>query len=273
MKRTALPKKALECALAFAAISATAALAQTPAPAPEPAPAPAAAPAPTPEHTFTANVGLFSQYIFRGLTQTDRRPALQGGFDYAHSSGFYAGVWGSNISWISDFSPGVSASLELDTYLGYKMTFAEDWGLDVGFLRYNYPGDYHGITKANTNELYIAGSWKWAYLKYSHSIGDDTFGIPDSKNTYYIDGTAAVPLPYDLTLTLHGGHQAYKGASSNDDYSYTDWRIELAWAFAKDWLTGAGFTDTNAKKEVYTPVSTGRFIGDHQVYAFVKKTF
>ena len=66
---------------------------------------------PAPENTFTANVALYSQYIFRGLTQTNRRPALQGGFDYAHSSGFYAGVWGSNISWISDAAPGVSASL------------------------------------------------------------------------------------------------------------------------------------------------------------------
>ncbi|MGZ5126573.1 MAG: TorF family putative porin, partial [Burkholderiales bacterium] len=55
----------------------------------EPAPA-EATPPPTPEHTITGNVGLFSQYIFRGLTQTNRNPAVQGGFDYAHSSGFYA---------------------------------------------------------------------------------------------------------------------------------------------------------------------------------------
>src|SRR5437762_3247023 len=63
----------------------------------------AAESAPQPEHTITGNVGLFSQYIFRGLTQTNENPALQGGFDYAHISGLYAGVWGSNISWISDF--------------------------------------------------------------------------------------------------------------------------------------------------------------------------
>src|SRR3954463_3838966 len=64
-----------------------------------------AAPAPTPEHNFTGNVGLFSQYIFRGLTQTDRNPAVQGGFDYAHKSGFYAGTWASNISWLRDGQP------------------------------------------------------------------------------------------------------------------------------------------------------------------------
>src|SRR5690242_19837831 len=73
------------------------------APAPADAPAAAPAPAPTPEHTLTGNIGFFSQYIFRGLTQTDRDPAAQGGFDYSHSSGFYLGTWASNISWLRDF--------------------------------------------------------------------------------------------------------------------------------------------------------------------------
>src|SRR5947208_1968347 len=78
----------------------------------------AAAPAePKSPHSVTGNFGLFSQYIFRGLTQTNRKPALQGGFDYAHASGFYAGIWGSNISWITDsFGTGGSYSAEFDTY-------------------------------------------------------------------------------------------------------------------------------------------------------------
>src|SRR5262245_2069147 len=62
--------------------------------------APAAEPASP--HTITGNVGLFSQYIFRGLTQTNEELALQGGFDYAHSGGFYAGTWGSNVSVLRD---------------------------------------------------------------------------------------------------------------------------------------------------------------------------
>src|SRR5476651_498722 len=114
--------------------------------------APAAAPAaPASPHTLTGNVGLFSQYIFRGLTQTNEKPALQGGFDYAHSSGFYAGTWASNITWFTDqnantlarpvslAAPGSigapytanqhnSASLEWDFYGGYKNTFGGgDW--------------------------------------------------------------------------------------------------------------------------------------------------
>jgi len=81
----------LAACAALAACATGTALAQT-----------AAAPATpaTPEHTLTANVGLYSEYIFRGIAQTGGKPAVQGGFDYAHSSGFYAGTWASNISWL-----------------------------------------------------------------------------------------------------------------------------------------------------------------------------
>src|SRR5215210_5001131 len=77
--------------------------------------APATAPAPTPEHTLTGNIGVFSQYIFRGLTQTDKDPALQGGFDYSHRSGFYVGTWASNISWLKENASAQTAAGPLIT--------------------------------------------------------------------------------------------------------------------------------------------------------------
>src|SRR5260221_9034110 len=114
-------------AAACAALFAGSVMAQTPAPAPAAAPAaaaPAPAPAPEPDWTFTSNIGLFSQYVFRGVSQTNEKPAVQGGFDLGHKSGFYVGTWASNISWISDFvpqgAPPVSASLEWDFYRGHK---------------------------------------------------------------------------------------------------------------------------------------------------------
>src|SRR5437868_12923348 len=107
--------------------------AQTPAPAAEPA-------KPIEPYTITGNFGIYSQYIFRGLTQTDRKPAFQGGFDFAHASGFYLGTWGSNISWLHDLGTVVShgGSLEWDLYGGYKYAINDDWGLDVGVLYYYY---------------------------------------------------------------------------------------------------------------------------------------
>ena len=88
--------------------------------------APAAVAAQDTGHSITANAGLFSQYVFRGLAQTDEGPALQGGFDYSYASGTatpYAGVWGSNISWLQDSSVYLRSSLELDFYGGLRGIF------------------------------------------------------------------------------------------------------------------------------------------------------
>src|SRR5690349_4325319 len=117
--------------------------------------------APASPHTFTYNIGLFSQYIFRGLTQTGTEPALQGGADYSHSSGFYAGVWGSNVSWVRDGGYKQDSSLEVDVYGGYKNTIGET-GItyDIGALQYFYPGKElpglkaAGLTDTNTTEIY-----------------------------------------------------------------------------------------------------------------------
>ena len=128
-----LPIRATALALAAAGMFAGSALAQTPA-APAAVPAPAAAPAPEPDYTFTGNVGIFSQYVFRGVSQTNEKPALQGGLDLAHKSGFYIGTWGSNVSWISDADPRVSASLEWDMYGGYKGSLPHDFGYDLGVM-------------------------------------------------------------------------------------------------------------------------------------------
>ena len=191
-------RELLSAAVVALGLLAASAHGQTPPPAPAPAPAPADA-KPAEPYTITGNFGIYSQYIFRGLTQTN---------------GFYLGTWGSNISWLHD--SGVcnhGCSLEWDMYGGYKYAFNDDWGIDVGILYYYYPGSYvSGVTKPNTTELYVAGSWKWASLKYSHSV-DDTFGIPNSKNSWYLDASANYPINDVLTLNAHVGRQEYKGSN------------------------------------------------------------
>ena len=202
-------------------------------------PAGALAADPTPEHTITGNIGVFSQYIFRGLSQTDRHPALQGGFDYAHSSGFYAGTWASNISWLKENASvagpppvyagtyGQGGSLEWDFYGGYKMSFG-DFGVDVGTLYYWYPGKiqpgfaflappFNDVPKANTWEGYVGGSWKWLTAKISYSLMDETFGVKESDGTIYLDLTANIPLGdfakglTGWTINAHWGYQKYRG--------------------------------------------------------------
>lgn len=241
--------------------------------------------APASPHTFTGNVGVFSQYIFRGLTQTNRKPALQGGFDYSHASGFYLGLWGSNVSWFEETNvnniatpiklsqPGGaggnfsangsnSNSLEIDVYGGYKWSIG-DFGFDVGLLQYWYPGTYNNLggyfAKPDTLEGYGAVSWKWVTLKYSQATGD-AFGVKNSKGSSYLDLSAAIPLgDSGFTLGLHAGHQKYKGTSpvwafgfaggnapTNSVLSYTDYKISLS----KDWMGlswQAFYTRTNSK--------------------------
>ena len=108
-----------------------------------------AVPAMADDFTPSSNVSLVSDYLYRGILQTGTNPAIQGGFDLAHASGVYAGVWGSSISWLGD--AGIpNSGTEIDTYAGYKGA-AGDVSYDVGFLRYNYPGTYGAATKADTN--------------------------------------------------------------------------------------------------------------------------
>ena len=101
-------------------------------------------------HTLTANVGLYSQYVFRGLAQTNERPAVQGGADYAHASGFYAGTWLSNVSWFSDTNAGNSNSLEWDLYGGFRKSWENGFAVDAGYLRYEYPGSYRGTARRDS---------------------------------------------------------------------------------------------------------------------------
>ncbi len=262
------------CAVAALLASATAFAADAPA---------AAEPAPAPEHTFTANVGVFSQYIFRGVSQTREDPAVQGGFDYAHSSGLYIGTWASNISWLKEggddqyYKRGGSA--EIDVYGGYKNTFGDTGvGYDVGLLYYWYPGDHNPgkLGNANTLEAYAGLSWKWFSAKYSYSLLDRTFGSPDSQGTWYLDLGAAAPIgDTGLTAGAHWGRQDYHG-SANSIYSYNDWRISLAYDMGKlsERLAGteAGvmYTDNTAKAAGYSPTVYG---GSNQFTGYIKRTF
>lgn len=252
-----------------------------------------AADAPPPPYTLTANVGIYSQYIFRGLTQTNENPAVQGGFDFAHSSGFYAGTWLSNISWLTD-SPAAtgysSGSLEWDIYGGYRGTFGKsDFGYDVGALFYVYPGSFDtatapkpaGIGKADTQELYGALSWKWLSAKYSYSIGNKTFGLEDSSGTWYLDLSANYPITDKLTGILHYGKQKYAGSAvagvDNDSIaSYEDYKIGLSYALPKDFTVGAYYTGTSMddkQKAFYTNGSDNRMVGKDAFTVFVSKTF
>ena len=218
----------------------------------------------------TANVTLASDYRYRGITQGNFRPALQGGFDYAHESGFYIGNWNSSISWLSDgygSNPAVSAPIEMDFYGGYKTEVA-GVALDGGLLQYYYstknmPGSTTVATcktagsrnacgvNPNTTEAYFAATYQFAMLKYSYAL-TDLFGIYDSKGASYID----LALNYDtgfegITLNGHIGKQMISTKTDGVDYSYTDWKIGLTKDLGKGLNVAVAYIGTNAKKAAY----------------------
>lgn len=215
-------------------------------------------------HSVSGNFSLVSEYRYRGISQTDLRPALQGGIDYSHASGVYLGTWGSNVSWLADAGAGGS-SVELDVYGGYKGSVGE-LGYDVGLLQYYYPGSFAG-TKPNTLEAYIGASWKMFTLKYSHSL-TNLFGVPDSKGSSYVDLGASFDVGAGITLAAHAGYQKVKNAS---DCTYTDWKLGASKDFG-GFTWALNYIDTDAKDACYLNYRN-KNLGKGAVVLSVGKTF
>jgi uncharacterized protein (TIGR02001 family) len=254
--------------LAVAAISGVA-QAQTAAPAP--------APAPEPDYTLSANVGAVSDYRFRGIAQTSKKPAIQGGLDFSHKSGFYLGTWASNVKWVKEFNGATKGSYELDLYGGYKREIIKDLTVDVGLITYRYPGNNSGeagtpgaglFSKADTNEWYIAGTYQMFTLKYNRSMGD-FLGNLNSSGSDYVDLSAAFDLGNGFTLTPHVGHQRVKNISVAN---YTDYALTLAKDFGNGFSGTVALIGSNAKKAFYTDIN-GKFIGNNTAVVGVKYTY
>lgn len=180
----------------------------------------------TSPHTVTGNLNFVSDYRFRGISQTFEDPAIQGGFDYAHSSGFYLGTWASNV----EEAELAGSNMEWDVYGGYTFN-AGGVAINVGGLYYWYPGKDEAAAgfDPNTFEVYAGATWKWLNLKYSHTT-TKLFGIPDSEGSGYLEANATFALPMDFSLGLHVAKQFVAGdlgpGVSNENYM--DWKIGIS---------------------------------------------
>jgi uncharacterized protein (TIGR02001 family) len=230
-----------------------------------------------PASPFTGKVGLYTEYEYRGISQTSEKPALQLNLDYAHASGLYIGTFLSNIKWIKDTGEVLGADtgnarIEWDIYGGYKWEFIKDWTLDVGYLRYEYPSAkavQPFFVKPNTDEVYAGVSYGPATLKYSYSF-NNTFGVPNSKGSDYIELAVNYPLPMMEKLTINGvvGHQSYK---HNNFLSYTVWKLGATWDFGGGFTAGAYYKGTDAEASAYTV--KGKDWSKDRAVAFVAYSF
>jgi uncharacterized protein (TIGR02001 family) len=216
----------------------------------------------TPDFTVSANAGVVTDYRYRGISQSRLKPAFQAGVDLGHSSGFYIGTWGSSIKWVKD--GGGDTSAEVDVYGGYKFT-AGPIGVDLGVLRYLYPGSSMAVNP-DTTELYAAGTWGPVTLKYSHAV-TNTFGWADSKNSYYVDLNASFDTGFwGLVFVPHIGYQSI---NNNSAASYADWSLTLNKDFGNGFSASLAYVDTDTK--VYI-APNGKDLGKSGVVLGVKYT-
>jgi uncharacterized protein (TIGR02001 family) len=234
-------------------------------------PAPAAA---EPTSPFSFNVGVVSDYRFRGISQTRLRPALQGGVDFAHPSGAYVGLWASTIKWIKD--AGGKADVEIDLYGGYKGKITEDFAYDLGLLRYQYPGSKLAVTP-NTTEAYGAVTYGPATLKYSRVIGDETFGVANSKGTYYLQLDATFDLGNGFALVPHIGRQDFtnRNGANNNAASYTDYALGVTKDLGNGLSVSLTAVGTNADRTFYTSAATAgsKYLGKDGLVVGLKYAF
>ncbi len=225
----------------------------------------------------TGNVSLTSDYVFRGVSQSNSDPALQGGVEFSAESGAYIGTWGSSISWLSDLSTTpapLSSSLELDVYGGYRGKFSDAVSYDIGALYYWYPGDFPaGFNSADTLEVYagitLAASEKVSLgAKYSIST-TDLFGYANSDGSGYLDLTANFAVAEGWTIGAHAGKQWIEG---NDAFEYTDWKLGVTKAFDNGFSVGLAYTGTDADDALYTN-PFGNKIADDTVALTITKAF
>lgn len=174
----------------------------------------------------TANVNLASDYRFRGISQTQKGSALQGGFDVTTKSGLYAGNWNSNVSSASYTD---SVGMEHDVYAGFKKEIVKGVKIDVGSYNYIYnrtDGKFN--SNSNTHELYVGLEKGPFAVKASQSL-NDYFGLNNSAGTRYFEANANVPVSKTLTVNAHVGRTQY---ANHSNLNYTDYKVGATMAVA-----------------------------------------
>jgi uncharacterized protein (TIGR02001 family) len=200
-------------------------------------------------HSVSANVALTTDYIYRGFTQTDENPAIQGGFDYAHTSGFYAGIWGSNV----DFNDGDEASVELDYYAGFSGELDGGLGWDLGYIYYDYPGAASNLNY-DFQEVYAGLSYTLSDTAYEPTFGlsiaysDDFFGA--TGDATYVSASLDLSLPQGYAI---GASLSSSDIDKSDDYA--DWKVYVSKDFAD-----IGFELAYTDSDVDGAASDGRVL-------------
>ena len=219
---------------------------------------PAASPSADAPVPFSGDIGVYSDYVARGLSYTSERTSFQGHVEYDWARGPYVGaVLDHHTSWAG------SESVEADAYGGI-ITHIAEVAIDTGMYSWIYPGHRFPVSQNlyNTVEAYVGINYKVVGIKAWYELTDyfglngasarPNYGLPpngSSQGSRYIEGNLALPLPRGFTLNLHAGHQWIQRYSR---LNYTDALIGAQKDLGRGFLLGAARTDTNAEPALYT---------------------
>lgn len=199
---------------------------------------------------ITANVALATDYIWRGLTQTSRNPAISGGFDYAHESGFYAGTWASNVEFASadNTIDNPRASQELEGYFGYAHKINDSLGVTLGYIYYDYPG-----ANASHNYDFQEGALS---ATYTHSDMSMTLGVNYSDNFWggsgdatFVNGSVTYDVDDHWSVSGSLGHQSIENNAAFGEADYSVGTFSVSYAIDEVLSVTAGLSKTDHSDE------------------------
>jgi len=197
----------------------------------------------------TGNLGLTSDYRFRGISQTQNGPAVQGGIDYTHSSGLYIGNWNSSVS-SQLYTNG--AGVESDLYAGWKKDIYKGLTVDVGSYNYFLPNATNGSgPNFNTQELFAGLGYGPVAVKFSQSTSN-YFGLQNSTGTQYYQADvnqSFAPLSAKLKDLSFVGHYGQTNVANHSNLNYNDINVGLTynldgWLLAAKYYTNTSLTGT-----------------------------
>lgn len=166
----------------------------------------------------SANIGVTSNYMWRGMTQTQDDPAIQGGLDYSHDSGVYVGTWASNSKFLND------SGTELDLYAGYKKELKGGMSYDVGVIKYAYPDD----NSLDFTELYAKAGYKGVGAEVDYTLGKE--GNQGKEHDLYYALGYTGELKNDWSYGAKVGRYDFKEAAIGD---YTHGQVSVTKSMKK----------------------------------------
>lgn len=186
---------------------------------------------------FSGSVALTTDYVWRGISQTESDPAVQAGASVSWKSGLYASIWGSNVEYA-----GTDASSELDFVVGWGRALGDDWTVDANILHYRYPGTTVDLDWTELNGKLTYRDRYFAAFGWSH----EALGY-DASGTYALIG-ATFPLNDAFRLEASAAHYFLdKAVVAEEGYSHGS--LSAVWTFKAPFelRLSAHATDSNAE--------------------------